>query len=74
MSSDEQPPVWMTVADLAEHLRLSRSKVYKMAQLGEIPCSRVAGRWRFFRAEIDEWMFKRREPHARRSTKNRSNG
>lgn len=38
--------------------KLSRSKLYAMAQGGEIPCSKVAGQWRFFRPEIAEWMLK----------------
>ncbi len=52
----------MTVDEVAEHLRLSRSKVYEMAQNGEIPCSKVASRWRFLRSEIDSWMLRKREP------------
>lgn len=51
---------WMTVAELAEYLQLSRAKLYAMAQSAEIPCSKVAGQWRFSRAEIDAWMRKLR--------------
>lgn len=53
---DQRLRAWMTVADVADYLRLSRSKVYEMAQRGEIPCSKVARRWRFSREEIDAWM------------------
>lgn len=53
-------PEWMTLEEVADHLRLSRSKIYGMAQRGEIPCSKVVGRWRFFRAEVDEWMLQQR--------------
>ena len=51
---------WMTVEEVAEHLKLSRSKVYEMAQRGEIPCSKIAGRWRFRLAEVDEWAVRQR--------------
>lgn len=54
------PPEWMTIEEVADYLKLSRSKLYDMAQNGEIPCSKVAGRWRFFRAEIDDWMLRQR--------------
>ena len=47
---------WMTVAELAAYVQLSRSKIYEMAQRGEIPCVKVAGRWRFRRGQVDEWM------------------
>ena len=50
----------MTLDEVADYLRLSRSKLYSMAQSGEIPCSKVAGRWRFLRAEIDAWMLRQR--------------
>ena len=32
----------------------------RVAQNGEIPCSKVAGRWRFYRPEVDQWMLKQR--------------
>ena len=37
---------WMTVAEIADYLLLSRAKVYEMAQNGQIPCTNLAGRWR----------------------------
>ncbi len=52
--------IWMTLEEVAEHLRLSRSKVYEMAQRGEIPCSKIAGRWRFHKVEVDEWAIRQR--------------
>lgn len=51
---------WMTIAELAEYLQLSRARLYAMAPAGEIPCSEVAGQWRFLRAEIDAWMCEQR--------------
>ena len=51
---------WMTLDEVAEYLRLSRSKLYDVAQSVAIPCSKVAGRWRFFRREIDAWMLQQR--------------
>lgn len=47
---------WMTVAEVAEHLQLSRAKIYELAQSGVLPCVKVAGRWRFSRDEVDDWM------------------
>ncbi|WP_224372333.1 helix-turn-helix domain-containing protein [Hyalangium versicolor] len=46
---------WLT-DEVAEHLLLSRSKIYEMAQAGESPCSNLAGRWRFIQSEPDQWM------------------
>ena len=59
MSNDE-PSGWMTLEEVANYLRLSRSKLYDMSQSGEIPGSKVVGRWRFLRSEIDDWMLQQR--------------
>jgi len=47
---------WLTLDELAGYLKLSRSKLYRMAQDGEVPASKVASQWRFDRHEIDTWM------------------
>ncbi len=46
----------MTTEEAAVYIRLSRSEVYETARDDEIPCSKVADRWRFLRSEIDERM------------------
>ncbi len=47
---------WMTVEDVAEYLQLSMDMIYKMAQQGKIPVSKIGAQWRFKREEIDEWV------------------
>ncbi len=49
-----EPP--MTVRELSEYLRLDRMTIYKMLKEGSIPASRIGHQWRFFRADIDEWI------------------
>ena len=46
----------MTVHDVAEYLRLSEAKVYRMANEGCIPALRIGKTWRFKRELIDEWI------------------
>jgi excisionase family DNA binding protein len=46
---------WLTIDELAEYLKMGRTKLYRMAQEGNIPASKVGNQWRF-REEIDEWM------------------
>jgi excisionase family DNA binding protein len=46
----------MTVHDVAEYLRLSEAKVYKMANEGRVPALRIGKSWRFKRELIDEWI------------------
>jgi len=46
----------MTVAEVAEYLRIPRSSVYKLAQDGRIPCRKAGRQWRFIRPAIDEWL------------------
>lgn len=55
---------WMTVHEVAEYLQLSPAKIYEMARQHAVPCTRVAGRWRFRRDEIDRWMLAQRSAAA----------
>ena len=47
---------WLTLDELAEYLKFGRTKLYRMAQVGEIPASKVGNQWRFDRDEIDTWV------------------
>lgn len=47
---------WLTIDELAEYLKMGRTKLYRMAQEGDIPASKVGNQWRFDREEIDQWM------------------
>jgi len=54
---------WLTLDELVGYLKLSRSKLYRMAQTGEVPASKVASQWRFDRYEIDTWMKSQRQSY-----------
>ena len=47
---------WMTVKDVAEYLKLSPDLIYRLAQQGRIPVSKVGNRWRFNKEKVDQWM------------------
>lgn len=47
---------WLTIKELSGYLKMSRSKLYQMAQKGELPGSKVGTQWRFDRDRIDAWM------------------
>lgn len=47
---------WLTVKEVAEYLQLSPDQIYRLAQQGRIPASKVGARWRFKRENIDRWM------------------
>lgn len=49
---------WMTVKDVADYLQMSTETIYRLAQRGEIPATKVASQWRFKKERIDEWMKK----------------
>ena len=46
----------MTIGEVASFLRLSKDTVYRMAQAGKIPASKVGTQWRFRRGEVDTWL------------------
>ena len=47
---------WLTIDDLVIYLKMGKTKLYTMAQRGEIPGSKIGSQWRFDREEIDSWI------------------
>jgi len=58
---------WLTIEELSEYLKIGRTKLYRLAQEGIIPTSKVGGQWRFDRDEIDKWMKTMQPKHRRRA-------
>lgn len=51
----------MTVRDVAEYLRVSEAKVYRLAKDGELPVFRIGKAWRFRKDLLDDWLSRRVE-------------
>lgn len=49
----------LTVREVAEYLRLSEAKVYRMANDGQLPVVRLGKTWRFRKDLLDEWLAER---------------
>lgn len=47
---------WLTIDDLSCYLKMSRSKLYQLAQKGEFPAAKIGTQWRFYRDDIDHWL------------------
>ena len=54
MNSDAQDI--MTIEDVAEYLRIPVSSVYKLAQSGKIPATKIGRHWRFYRPTLVSWF------------------
>jgi excisionase family DNA binding protein len=48
--------MWMTMDEIAEYLKVSKETIYKMAQKGQIPGSKLGNQWRFNRQVVDEFL------------------
>jgi two-component system response regulator (stage 0 sporulation protein F) len=48
----------MTTKEAAEYLKLNYMTVYKLAQRGRIPASKIGGNWRFRKDLLDDWLAK----------------
>jgi len=46
---------WMKVKEIAEYLQISEDLIYKWAQQGKIPVSKIGNQWRFNKEEVEEW-------------------
>lgn len=51
----------MTVREVADYLNVNEKTVYRLAQRRELPGFKVAGAWRFRRADIDSWIEQQKE-------------
>jgi len=47
---------WLTLEEAANHLKLGKSTLYRLAQAGEIPAHKMGRVWRFDVEEIDKWL------------------
>lgn len=48
--------VILTVREVAEYLRLSQAKVFRLAREGSLPVFRIGKAWRFRKDLLDEWL------------------
>lgn len=48
----------MTVAEVANYLKMKMVTIYKHAQTGRIPAFKVGSKWRFKKETIDKWIEK----------------
>lgn len=51
------PDVFMSVKQVAEYLHLNEKKVYALINEGNIPATKITGKWMFPRELIDRWMY-----------------
>lgn len=52
----DQTFVILTVREVAQYLRLSQAKVYRLAREGSLPVFRIGKAWRFRKDLLDEWL------------------
>ena len=48
----------MTLEEVANYLSLSKDTIYRMANAGKIPASKVGSQWRFRKGDVDQWLDK----------------
>jgi excisionase family DNA binding protein len=46
----------MTMDELAEYLKISKSTLYKLAVENKLPGQKIGKRWRFHREAVDDWL------------------
>ena len=57
----------MTVREVAAYLSVAEKTIYRLAQKGELPGFKVAGAWRFQRADLDRWIDEQKRAKAQGS-------
>ena len=56
MYSNESQPRFVTVAEVAEELRVSNMTVYRLVQSGQIPAVRVGRSYRIRATDFDRYL------------------
>lgn len=51
-----EPDEIMTLEEVAKYLKMKPSTIYKWAQEGQIPGTKLGKEWRFRRKILDEWI------------------
>jgi hypothetical protein len=46
----------MTPGDVADRLKFAEQTMYRLAEVRQVPASRVGAKWQFFWAETDGWQ------------------
>ncbi len=49
----------MNTKEVARYLGLNEKRIYQLAKQGEIPATRIGGKWIFPRALMDQWILER---------------
>ena len=68
MDEEKTPTSWskargsgtLTVTELAEYLKISRSMIYRLLKRGELPGFKMGSDWLFNAEEIDRWLEERK--------------
>lgn len=47
---------WLTVDQIAQHLKLSKPTIFRFLEKGKIPAHKVGKQWRFKASEVDRWV------------------
>lgn len=56
LPSDTAPPRFMNIRQISDYLHLNEKKVYALASEGQIPATKVTGKWLFPRDLVDQWL------------------
>lgn len=52
----------LTIDELADYLRISKSSLYKLAQAGKLPGQKIGRHWRFHKEAVDQWLKDTKKP------------
>lgn len=55
-NTGQSNPAFLSVPELAQLLHVNEKKIYQLAGCGEIPGTKVTGKWIFPRRLIDDWL------------------
>jgi excisionase family DNA binding protein len=55
-TSPAAPPAFLTVAELADLLRVSQRTAYQLVETSAVPTVRIGGQWRIPVSQLERWL------------------
>ena len=57
------PETLLTTREVAAYLHINEKQVYRLIQNGDIPCTRVTGKWLFPQSLVEDWVKRSARQH-----------
>jgi excisionase family DNA binding protein len=59
-SRGDRQPAFLTTEEVLDCLKVTPRTIYRLIKSGDLPAVRIGRQWRFRRADLDDWLDRKR--------------